>query len=252
MGEYTLIERQGARGELVLNRPEKRNAIIGPLVEELIAGLAELSADDSIHSILIRGAGGTFCAGLDLDAFSADPPPPWRAEQPRLWATFHAALYECPKPTVAALERAAIAAGSALALACDFLVVGETARLAVPEVKMGISAPVNIVWLVAKWGPALALEMAVSGRTYSGRELMEKGIVHRCVADDQVLTEARALADSLAENNPLAVAAIKRTIRTLVGGDDFRARLQTAQQVGRIDRPTSGFRERREQLRRGQ
>ncbi|MHB8576308.1 MAG: enoyl-CoA hydratase/isomerase family protein, partial [Dehalococcoidia bacterium] len=84
-----LIERDGARGELVLNRPERRNALIGPMVTELRAGLAALVADTEVKAILIRGAGGSFCAGLDLDAFGASPPPAWRANFSEAWASLH-------------------------------------------------------------------------------------------------------------------------------------------------------------------
>ena len=117
------VERQGARGELVLNRPQRRNALIRPLVEELHAGLDELVADEAVNAILIRGEGGTLCAGLDLKA---------RKEEPELlanfgptWASYHAAVYDCPKPIIGALEGAAIAGGSGLALSCDFLIATE-------------------------------------------------------------------------------------------------------------------------------
>ena len=117
------VEREGARGELVLNRPQRRNALIRPLVEELHAGLDELVADDAVNAILIRGEGGTLCAGLDLKA---------RKDEPELmagfgptWAAYHAAVYDCPKPIIGALEGAAIAGGSGLALSCDFLIATE-------------------------------------------------------------------------------------------------------------------------------
>ncbi|MGH2583441.1 MAG: enoyl-CoA hydratase/isomerase family protein [Dehalococcoidia bacterium] len=224
-----LVERYGARGELVLNRPERRNALIGPLVEALHAGLDELVADDAIHVILLRGAGGSFCAGLDLDAFAADPAPAWRAGFSGMWANLHTALYACPKPTVVALEGAAIAGGSGLALAGDMLIAGEHCRLHVAEVKFGMAAPLNTIWLQLKFGTSRALELAVGGQPFDGPALVQRGIAIKSVPDDAVLAEARAYADLLAQNKPAAMAAVKRTIRTLAGVEDFRALVTAAQ-----------------------
>lgn len=233
-----LVERYGPRGELVLNRPEKRNALSGPLVEQLIAGLAQLVADDSVRVILLRGAGGTFCAGRDRDAFAAKPPPAWLAQFGSLVTQMHGALYDCPKVTVGALERAAIAAGSALALACDLLITGDGARFHVAEVGMGLAAPLNVVWLQLKHGAARTLEFAAGGQPYLGAELVACGIALKSVPDDRVLDEARAYCDRLAGNDPLAVATVKRTIRLLAGDVDFPARVRLAQEaVGSARRP---------------
>lgn len=221
------VEREGARGELVLNRPHRRNALIRPLVEAMHAGLDELVADDDIHVILIRGEGGTFCAGIDLKA---------RQEEPELLegmgparADFHAAIYECPKPIVGALEGHAIAGGSGLAFACDFLVAGEGARLHVSEVGMGMMAPLNLLWLELKFGYAKATELVVGGQPYTGRELVERGLAVLAVPDEEALAAARAYADRLAENGPAAVAQVKSALRALAGVDDFRARLAQVQ-----------------------
>ncbi|MGI8549591.1 MAG: enoyl-CoA hydratase/isomerase family protein [Dehalococcoidia bacterium] len=228
-----LVEQHGVRGELVLNRPDRRNALIGPLVQELHEGLDALIADDAVNVILIRGAGGTLCAGLDLDAFSADPSPPWREHFSSIWAGLHVAIYACPKLIVGVLEGAAIAAGSALALACDILIAGDAARFQVAEVKLGMAAPINVVWLEYKFGVARAMEFAAGGQRHSGRELVERGIATKSFPDDRVLSEARAYADLLAENRPGAVAAVKRTIRSLAGIEDFRGRIAAAQDAGR-------------------
>jgi enoyl-CoA hydratase/carnithine racemase len=224
-----VIERYGARGELVLNRPHRRNALIRPLVEELHAGVDELNADDEVRVILIRGEGGTFSAGMDLKA---------RQEEPELmegmqdaWAAFHAAVFDCPKPVVGALEGVAIAGGSGLALACDFLIAGEGARLHVSEVRMGMAAPMNVAWLMLKFGYGRTLELVAGGQPLSGRELAERGIAVRAVADDRVVEEARAYADALAENDPAAVARTKSMLRSMAGIGDFRTHLRALQQA---------------------
>ncbi len=235
MGESELVrvERHGAQGELVLNRPERKNALTGPLVQQLRAGLEELAADPDIAVILIRGEGGTLCAGLDLDAFGADPPPAWRAHFQEWWADFHAAMWNCPKLTLGVLEGHAIAGGSSLALSCDLLIAGETARFHVAEVKMGMGAPLNVLWLQLKYGAARALEMAAGGQPYTGAELVARGMAVQAVPASRVVEAARAYAGLLAQNKPAGVAAVKATIRHVAGIADFRAYLTGVQQSSR-------------------
>lgn len=228
-----LIERHEAVGELVLNRPHRRNAITGPLVDALHAGLDELVADADVRVILIRGAEGTFCAGNDLKEFRAEPRPAWLADHGQRWADFHAALFGCPKPIVGALEGHAIAAGSALALACDFLIAGEEAQLHVAEVALGLGpAPVNSVWLEWKYGAGRAQEFVVGGLPYTGRALANRGMALRAVPDDRVVEEARMLAARLADNSGESMARAKALVRRLSGVPDaeaFRRRIEEAQ-----------------------
>lgn len=224
-----LIERHEAWGELVLNRPEKRNALSGPLVEQLHAGLTDLINDASVNVILIRGAGGTFCAGRDRDAFAQSPQLAWVATFGDTTRRFHQAVYNCPKPVIGALERAAIAAGSALALACDYLIAGETARFHVAEVNMGLAAPLNVAWLHLKYGAATALEFAAAGQPCAGRRLYERGLAVAAVPDERVVEEARVYATALAANKPAAVATVKQCIRALNGPEAFAAAVETVQ-----------------------
>ncbi len=228
-----LIERREATGELVLNRPHRRNALTGPLVDALHARLEELIADDAISVILIRGAEGTFCAGNDLKEFRADPPPAWLASHGERWADFHAAMFGSPKPIVGALEGHAIAGGSALALACDFLIAGEEAQLHVAEVALGLGpAPVNMVWLEWKYGAGRAQEFVAGGLPYTGRALANRGMALRAVPDEDVVEDARLLAARLAENDGASVARAKALVRRLSEVPDaeaFRARLAAAQ-----------------------
>ena len=137
------------------------------------------------------------------------------------------------KGVAGVLERAAIAAGTALALACDLLIAGDNARFHVAEVGMGMAAPLNTVWLELKFGVAKAIEFAAAGQPYSGRELAARGIALRSFPDDRVVEEARAYADLLAKNQPAAVAAVKQTIRRLCGVEEFRERVRRAQATRR-------------------
>jgi enoyl-CoA hydratase/carnithine racemase len=210
MIDLVQVKLEGGVGELILNRPQRRNALIGPLVTELHEGLDTLNANPDCHSILLRGAGGYFCAGMDLKEMSATPPPAWRQSFPDNWAAFHDAVYRTDKPIVGALEGFAIAGGSALALACDFLIVGKESFFHVAEVERGMFAPINIAWLILRYGHATAIRLAVQGRRHYGDELVRMGLAEVCVEEGQVLSSAREFAGRF---SGLALDAIVRNKR---------------------------------------
>jgi enoyl-CoA hydratase/carnithine racemase len=216
----------GERGEIVLNRPQRRNALSGPLVEGARAGLAELIADDTVKVILLRGAGGSLCAGMDMKVQREDPRPAWLEGFGDRWAELHGELYDCPKPIVGAHEGFAVGGGAALAFACDVLITGEGSMLQLIEVSIGMPAPVNLAWIDIKFGGAIAAELTLSADRYSGRELVDRGLAARVVPDDDVLGEARAYADRLAAHPQRGLVAAKRTMRMLNGIDDFGARVE--------------------------
>ena len=224
----TYLERHGSRGEIVFNRPARRNALSGPLVEIAHRGIEEFVADDSIDVILLRGEGGTFCAGADIKAQREDPPPAWLQGFGDHWAELHGALYDCPKPIVGAVEGFAVGGGAALAFACDVMFVGEGTVLQLIEVSIGMPAPVNLAWLDLKFR-GLALELTLSADHYSGTELVERGLAKRVVADDEVLTEARAYADHLGAHPRRGLVAAKATMRALDGIENFGDRVKMAQ-----------------------
>ena len=218
MSEVEFI-RQGSWAEVVLNRPQRRNAITGPLGAALADAFEAVQADDEINAVLFRGADGAFCSGLDLDAFSADPRPEWMAEWPQIWRRAHRALFNCEKPIVCALQRFAINGGAALVLASDFTIAGESSYLMVGEVKIGMAAPYNLAWLSLRFPEVVATRLAVLGERVSGPELVKLGVALRCTPDDQVLEAARELTSQLAGYPPGAGARIKRSMRNLAGTD---------------------------------
>jgi enoyl-CoA hydratase/carnithine racemase len=209
---------EGAVRTITLNRPERKNALTGPLVVAMQSALDDAIADESVNSILIRGAGGALCSGLDLKEFGADPQPEWVSGFAQQWAGFHLAMYNCPKPTVCALERFAINAGSALALSTDFIVMGEGAFLHVGEVLMGRAAPMNLAWLQLKGGRRLITELAILGRRMDAGWLERNGIVHRLVPDEQVGQAAMELATELSELPGETTALMKAEIRRFEAG----------------------------------
>jgi len=213
-----LLERTGARADIILNRPDRKNAVIGPLAAELAVAINEASADHSVNAIVLQGAGGAFCSGLDLKEFRADPPPPWLGSFSELWKAVHLALFRCPKPVIGALERYAINGGSSLALGCDLLIAGESAFLQVGEVQMNSAAPMNMAWLAIRHSEAVAARLALIGDRVPAAELLRLGVAAEVVPDDQVVTRAHELADTIAAYPAGAAAKIKTAYRRLGPG----------------------------------
>ena len=206
-------------GEVMLNRPAVKNAIDGPLGVALADAVNEADARDDVRVLLLRGAGGAFCSGLDLKAFNAEPPPEWLAEFQHIWRGAHRALFQCRKPIIGALERYAINGGAALAVACDLLVAGEQAFLQVGEVRIGMAAPYNMAWLSLRHPEAVAARVALPGERLAGPELAALGLAHRVVPDEEVLAAARALAIELAAFPDGGLVRIKAGLRARLEHD---------------------------------
>jgi enoyl-CoA hydratase/carnithine racemase len=218
-----LLERAGGRADIILNRPDRKNAITGPLAIELAAAIGEAAADDGVNVIVLQGAGGAFCSGLDLKEFRADPSPEWLGSFSELWKAVHLALFRCPKPVIGALERYAINGGSSLALACDLLVAGESAFLQVGEIQMNTAAPMTMAWLAIRHSEAVTARLTLIGDRVPGPELLRLGVATDVVADDEVLERARALADTIAGYGAGAAPMIKRGFRRLAPGPNAAA-----------------------------
>lgn len=206
-------------GELVLARPKRRNAIVGPMVGELRSGLQTL-LDGNARVIVLRGEGGSFCSGLDIDAFGQKPPPVWRQTFAQKWAAWHLDLYRCPAVIICALERHAINGGSSMVFASDLVVTGEEAFVLVGEAIQGMSAPMNVAWLRLKTTEAIAAQLTLAPRRLKGAELSRLGFAYDVVADEQVLTRARELAATLAGYPPAGLRNIKASLRKFGAAGD--------------------------------
>lgn len=208
-----LVERVGARAEIILNRPERKNAVVQSMAVALGEAFADVGADESLRAVVLRGAGGAFCSGIDLKVAGSD----LRAEPITAWAAVHAARYRCPQPVVVALERFAINAGAALALSGDFTVMGETAFLQVSEMAMGVGAPMCQAWLHLKGHSAVTADrLMLAADRVGAAEALGLGVVAEVVPDDQVVTRATEVADRIASyppGGPAAVGAIWRRLR---------------------------------------
>lgn len=208
-----IYERHAGWAEIILDRPERKNAITGPLGIELAAALEAAAADDEVQAILLRGAEGAFCSGLDLNEFNANPAPKWMKEWPKIWRRAHRALFHCNKPIVGALERYAINGGAALMIASDFVIVGEASFLQIGEVQIGMAAPYNLAWLALRFSESVSARLAIIGDRVYGKDLVTLGLAQQAVVENEVLPVARGLAEKLASYPAGAPTRIKKTLR---------------------------------------
>ncbi|MCU4185251.1 enoyl-CoA hydratase/isomerase family protein [Acidiferrimicrobium sp. IK] len=206
-----LVERFGAVAEVVLNRPARRNALTATSIASLRDVFSALAVSDA-GAVLLRGAEGFFCSGLDLDEVD-----PSTLSLP-VWGAVHQALSDLEIPVVACLEGGAINAGAALALASDLIVAGEHAYLQMTEAAMGVPMPMNAAWLALRYPPAVGMQLALSCRRFKGPDLRRLGIALDVTADEEVLDHARRLASDIASYPAWAGRSTKQSLR-LARGD---------------------------------
>ena len=211
--DNVLVSFNESLATVTLNRPDRKNAITGPLNEELAAAFEEINQREEVKAVLLHGADGSFCSGLDLKEHKAEPPPSWLGQSLELTKNAHKAIFQCPVPIIGALERFAINGGAALALACDLLVVGEKSYLHIGEIKIGMAAPMNLVWLFENFSPEVARQLVLTGRKFFGPELQNLGVALDVVPDNKVLEHSRELAQEISSYPASGIHAMKRILR---------------------------------------
>ena len=228
-------EIEGDIAIIAIDRAERRNALTGPVVDGMLEALRTTRGRTNV--VLLSGAGQHLCAGLDIDAFNADPAPPWRARFASSWAELHTELWNEQRPLVVAHTGAAVGAGSALVFAGDVVISGRSAFAHVVEAAMGMLAPINLAWLVARHSPAVAAELALLAERTPADRLLTRGLVTEVVDDGEVLARARGRAERIAALPAEAIAATRAAVREL-SGIDFGAAIAAAQgHAGNLGRP---------------
>jgi len=213
MSDEVLVDIADGIMTVTLNRPKAKNAANRALAEGVAAAMDELDSNDAISVAIITGAGGTFCAGMDLKAFVS-------GEMPTVEGRGFAGLTEATprKPLIAAVEGYALAGGLELAISCDLIVSADNAKFGIPEVKRGLAAAAGgLMKLPRQIPPRLAMEMALTGDFISAEKAAEMGLVNEVVPAGTALEAAKALAGRIVANGPLAVAISKQVI--LESGD---------------------------------
>jgi len=205
-----LTERRGDAALLItIDRPEVRNAVNAAVAAGIAGALDELDADDSLSVGIITGAGGFFCAGMDLGAFT-------RGESPWFGDRGFAGIAQraSAKPLIAAIEGFAVAGGMEIALACDLIVAAQGAKLGIPEAKRSLVAAGGALLRLPRRMPYhVVMELALTGDTLPAERFHEFGLVNRIAEPGSAVDVALELAAAIARNGPLAVAASKRILQ---------------------------------------
>jgi enoyl-CoA hydratase len=193
---------------ITINRPQAKNAVNGAVARGIAAAVEEFDRRSDVRVLVLTGAGGTFCAGMDLKGFLA-------GDAPTAGDRGFGGITERPpaKPVIAAVEGYALAGGFELALACDLIVASEAARFGLPEVRRGLAAAAGgLIRLPQRIPYHLAMEIALTGEHYPAERLHAAGLISALVPAGEALAGAIALAQKVALGAPLALAATKQVV----------------------------------------
>lgn len=219
MGQHplVLVEQTGAVAVLTLNRPEARNALTPPMMDELQAAVRRLDEDGSVRVLLLTGAGKAFSAGADIEFMSRLRHMPQQQIKDQVYRSFQGAtraLRHCSKPVVAAVHGGAYGAGCEVAVACDFRIVSEDAVFCENWVDMGAMPPLGGLFLLPRLvGLERASDMVMRATKVGGRRAVEIGLATDCVAAAALSDAALSFAQDLAARCAPAMAAIKQGLR---------------------------------------
>jgi enoyl-CoA hydratase len=206
-------ERRGPVLIARLNRPEARNALNANLMRGLSAALSEAESDPEIHAVVLTGAGDrVFCAGMDLRAFAGGE----RIGDAADGGYSRLTRGELTVPVVGAANGTAIGGGLELLLGCDVIVASSAAKFGFPEVKRGLYPAGGGTNVGTRIPLAVALELTLTGDPIEARRAYEIGLVNSVVSPEKVLDAAVDLADRIAANGPLGIAAVKELVRLAV------------------------------------
>jgi enoyl-CoA hydratase len=249
MPELVLLERGGQVATVILNDPERRNAMSRAMGEAFAGRIGELAAEPDLRAVILSGAGRAFCAGGDMDMITeqADAGASGHAlpgharrvirDTMRSFYTLFLSVRDLPCPTIAAINGHAIGAGLCVALACDLRIAARDAKLGLNFTRLGLHPGMAATWTLPRLlGPALAAELLYTGRLVDGAEAEHLGIANRAVATEDVVPVARELAEEIAAAAPLAVRGVKRSLaRSLAASFDDQLSFEASEQAGTFE-----------------
>jgi enoyl-CoA hydratase len=214
--QAVLTEVRGRVLLITINRPDQRNAVNAAVAEGIAAALDQLDAEPELSLGVLTGAGKGFSAGMDLKAFVTGERP-YAGDRGFAGITQRAAA----KPLIAAIEGFAVAGGLEIALSCDLIVAAHGARLGIPEVKRSLVAAGGALLRLPRILPrTVAMELALTGEPIDAERAHELGLVNRLAESGEALSVALELAETIAANGPLALAATKRIMTEAVDWPD--------------------------------
>jgi enoyl-CoA hydratase len=219
--EHLTYERVGATAVVTMNRPEAKNALSLPMLVGMADAWDEIDSNDDIRSAVLTGAGGTFCAGMDLKAMGGDLAQKYQhrmAENPDLHWKALLRHYQVKKPLIAAVEGWAVAGGTEILQATDIRVAGEGAVFGIFEARRGLFPLGGSTVRLRRQIPyTVAMDLLLTAREVPAEEAQRIGLIGRVVPDGQALATALEIAEVINGNGPLAVEAIKRSVQETEG-----------------------------------
>jgi methylglutaconyl-CoA hydratase len=243
--EYSTLkfERDAKIATITLNRPEKRNAISTPMIEDIFGALNAAQADSAIRVVILTGAGKTFCSGMDLETLQAiaDQSPDENLADSRRMSRMFQLVYGFPKPLITAVNGAAIAGGCGLATLSDFTVTAPEAKFGYTEVRIGFIPALVSVMLRRQVGEKHARDLLLTGRIIDAAEAFRLGLVNEIVPLEDLMKRAHEVAMMFVESSPVSLAMTKRL---LISHDNrMHEELELATQENARIRGTQDFRE---------
>jgi methylglutaconyl-CoA hydratase len=228
---------------ITLNRPDKRNAISYELIDELLRALDDLSDSDA-RVLILTGAGKAFCSGMDLENLKALTS---KSEADNLrdsetMARLFRGLYEFSRPTIAAVNGAAVAGGCGLATLCDFTIASSEAKFGYTEVRIGFLPAIVSTFLIRQIGEKRARDLLLTGRIIDAQEALEFGLATEVVSPDQLMPRVHQIAASLVENSPASLRSTKRLLSAFAQSE-LDEQIQLAVKENANIRATDDFRE---------
>lgn len=211
--ECIRLDREGPLVELVLNRPDRVNALSRQTIAEITEALKEIAADPDARAVIVRAEGRHFSAGHDLSEMAQMPVTEGRLlleECGRMMQLVH----DIPQPVIAQVHGVATAAGCQLVASCDLAVAEEGASFGTPGVRIGLFCSTPMVPLSRAIGRKRAMEMLLTGRMVPAREAADWGLVNRVVPKDQLASETKALALAIVQASPYTLALGKAAFYT--------------------------------------
>jgi methylglutaconyl-CoA hydratase len=238
-----LLSESDSIATITFNRPEKRNAVSFELVNDLMRALDQIDKSSS-QVVIMTGAGKAFCAGLDLDELKAlvGKTHEQNVQDSATMARMFRSIYDFPKPTIAAVNGAAIAGGTGIATMCDFTLAVPEAKFGYTEVRIGFVPAIVSSFLVMQVGHKIARDLLMTARLFDAAEAYRYGLVNEVVQPESLMARAHEIAKVLLENSPSSVRATKKLINGFIK-EQLDTQVAAAIEDNARIRSTADFRE---------
>ncbi len=246
MENFVKTELEAGVGRIILDRPDKRNALKREFIEQLLAAVVALKSDDSLRVLVLQAEGSVFCAGMDLGqmqdrAQSADSKQEWQRDS-EVYCQLLIELYELSVPTIAALQGPVLAGGVGLVLACDLIVAADRAFFMLPEPIRGITAAMVTPLLIHRVGAGPAAQLLLSNERMSAIRAMKIGLCYDVVADHELNKRVETLVGSMLAGSKSALAITKQHLADCSNGT-LVDQIKMSMQVSAEARETADARE---------